>query len=201
MKMKKVISVYNLKGGVGKSTLSILTATYLQKKGFNIILIDSDIQQNSTTEYIKFSGLNIDCYSISEKLTQADLDGLDADFIIIDGTPRTDKYVENILNLSDIILIPIQPTQLSLSSLLQPAHLKMLKNLAQKVKIVINGTTPYNGKDVQEIKKVIEDIGLNIHGTMGIRKAYILDYSKPFFAQKNNKAHNELGYLIDTLIQ
>lgn len=46
--MGSVISVINMKGGVGKTTLSIGIADYLSGEGYSILLIDADPQFNST---------------------------------------------------------------------------------------------------------------------------------------------------------
>lgn len=46
--MGKVISIINMKGGVGKTTLSIGIADYLSSVGKNILLIDADPQFNAT---------------------------------------------------------------------------------------------------------------------------------------------------------
>ena len=46
--MGKVISIINMKGGVGKTTLSIGIADYLSDNGKKILLIDADPQFNAT---------------------------------------------------------------------------------------------------------------------------------------------------------
>ncbi|MDB8791080.1 ParA family protein [Romboutsia sp. 1001216sp1] len=44
----KICSFFNVKGGVGKTTLTILTAMKLSKEGKKILLIDADTQANLT---------------------------------------------------------------------------------------------------------------------------------------------------------
>lgn len=46
--MGKVISVINMKGGVGKTTISIGLADYLSGEGKSVLIIDADPQFNST---------------------------------------------------------------------------------------------------------------------------------------------------------
>lgn len=44
----KIVSFFNVKGGVGKTTLTILTAMKLSKQGKKILIIDADTQANLT---------------------------------------------------------------------------------------------------------------------------------------------------------
>lgn len=53
--MGNIISVINMKGGVGKTTLSIGIADYLSEIGHSVLLIDADPQFNSTQAML-------DCY-------------------------------------------------------------------------------------------------------------------------------------------
>ena len=52
--MGKVISIINMKGGVGKTTLSIGIADYLSEIGKKILLIDADPQFNATQAMLDF---------------------------------------------------------------------------------------------------------------------------------------------------
>ncbi|WP_287892604.1 MULTISPECIES: ParA family protein [Romboutsia] len=48
MNILKIVSFFNVKGGVGKTTLTILTAIKLSKQGSKILIIDADTQANLT---------------------------------------------------------------------------------------------------------------------------------------------------------
>lgn len=67
--MKRVISVLNQKGGVGKTTTAVNVAAFMAKSGYNVLLIDFDPQGNAT------SGLGIDKLQISGTSYSALVDG------------------------------------------------------------------------------------------------------------------------------
>ena len=49
--MATVICIANQKGGIGKTTTATSIATILSDKGYKTLLIDSDLQGNSTDTY------------------------------------------------------------------------------------------------------------------------------------------------------
>ena len=51
----KIVSFFNVKGGVGRTTLTILTAITLSKEGKKVLIIDADTQANLTQFMYKVS--------------------------------------------------------------------------------------------------------------------------------------------------
>lgn len=49
----KIVSLYNIKGGIGKTTLTTLMSYKLAKDGKKILLIDLDLQANTTQYFYK----------------------------------------------------------------------------------------------------------------------------------------------------
>lgn len=49
--MGKIIAICNQKGGVAKTTTACAMATGLQKRGFKVLMVDTDSQRNSTGVY------------------------------------------------------------------------------------------------------------------------------------------------------
>lgn len=58
-----VISVLNMKGGVGKTTLTCNLAIELARKGYSVLVVDIDPQFNSTQTLIKYFTGNLELYS------------------------------------------------------------------------------------------------------------------------------------------
>lgn len=66
--MGKVISIINMKGGVGKTTLSIGISDYLAETGKKVLLIDADPQFNATQALLDQYKSSYDDYYNSEVL-------------------------------------------------------------------------------------------------------------------------------------
>lgn len=80
----KVISIFNQKGGVGKTTTSINLSSYLAMQGYKILNIDIDPQGNTT------SGLGFDKRTLNESI----YDVLTSD-MSIDEAMKKSELIEN----------------------------------------------------------------------------------------------------------
>ncbi|GAA3268008.1 hypothetical protein GCM10017706_32960 [Lactococcus lactis subsp. hordniae] len=63
-KKMKVISLLNLKGGVGKTTTAVNLAKGLSNKGKRVLLIDTDMQANATSIFLE-DEMQEDTYKVS----------------------------------------------------------------------------------------------------------------------------------------
>lgn len=99
--MTKIVAMVNLKGGVGKTALSVNFADYCARQGLRTLLVDLDPQTNAT-----FSAMGVDEWDEhkDENGTVADLLGA-RDHQTADGAKKTaeDVIVENLLNGFDLI--------------------------------------------------------------------------------------------------
>ncbi len=109
------IAISNLKGGVGKSTLSQNLAVCFAHMGFKTCLVDTDANQNS----LAWSGVRPDQLpsvtvvgATDPKALGKAVDNLhrDYDAVIIDGTPSLSEMTTRIIIAADILLIPILPS-------------------------------------------------------------------------------------------
>ena len=113
-----VISLSSLKGGTGKTTVSINLAVYYASFGNNVILVDADENENCI-EWSATRGQN--------ELNPVTVVGLknpsalrnnihkleqQSDIVIIDGTPAINEMASTIMLLSDLNIFPLQASPL-----------------------------------------------------------------------------------------
>jgi len=109
------IGITNLKGGVGKSTISQNLSVCLAHLGYKVVIVDTDTNQNSLSWYgardENLPNINVVGVSDSEALNKS-IENLhqDYDIVLIDGTPNLSKMATRIILTSDILLIPIRPS-------------------------------------------------------------------------------------------
>ena len=109
------IGITNLKGGVGKSTITQNLAVCFAHLGFKTVIVDTDTNQNSLSWFgardKDLPNVNVVGVSESEALNKS-VDNLhqDYDIVLIDGTPNLSKMATRIILASDILLIPIRPS-------------------------------------------------------------------------------------------
>jgi chromosome partitioning protein len=106
-----VISITSLKGGVGKSSITINLGVCFAETGYKTCILDSDINgsviywsKNRVGEKIKIDVFAVNESTILEKIKELN----DAyDVILIDGTPSITGIASKLILLADLLLIPI----------------------------------------------------------------------------------------------
>jgi chromosome partitioning protein len=115
----KIISVFNQKGGSGKTTISMHIAGDLGGRGYRVLVVDMDRQATATRwssaapEQAPFPAKVSNLWSARENMHKEVHKNLeDFDFIVIDLPPHLDQSAvgARALMISDVALMPIQPT-------------------------------------------------------------------------------------------
>jgi chromosome partitioning protein len=109
------IAITNLKGGVGKTTITTNLAVSFVHRGKKVCIVDSDLGQKSSMEWAgnrSESMPHIPVYGSMAKQLNKEVAKLNEenDIVFIDGTPQLSELAERTVLASDILIIPISPS-------------------------------------------------------------------------------------------
>ena len=209
----KVITVGNVKGGVGKSTIACNLAVEATKAGKKVLLIDSDTQQSS----IDFRATRAEkglpefqAVSITKNTIHKDVGSFkDFDFIFIDAGGRDTAVFRSAVLASDLFLIPVLPSQYDIwataGTVETLEEAKPFKNI--NAFFVINQVIP-NTKVAREALQALEDFKLpilktKIHARVAFKQSIsegkgVTEYET---AGRNGKASKELISLFEEVLK
>ena len=109
-----IISIINQKGGVGKTTLSISLAAALTVRKMRVLLVDAD-PQGSALDWVAVRGEDVPFAAVGmpKPILHLELPKMAKDFdaIVIDGPPRIYEVARSAVMASDVVLIPVLPSQ------------------------------------------------------------------------------------------
>ncbi|WP_415906841.1 AAA family ATPase (plasmid) [Neptuniibacter sp. QD72_48] len=113
-----IASLWNDKGGVGKTTVAVNMATVAAATGLKVALVDAD-PQRSARDWQTLAGEEGFGFPVIGLDTLQQLKGLKEisqpyDLVIVDGAPRAPECAATVLKQSDLFLIPVQPSALDL---------------------------------------------------------------------------------------
>jgi chromosome partitioning protein len=142
--MGTIIGVVNIKGGVGKSTISAHLAAWLHDRGESVAFIDTD-GQGSSSVWLSQAEPKIQTERIHDykELTRhAKAAASSYKFVICDGPATLGETTRGILLVSDLALLPCVPSSLDWGSLGQTIaeleNCRMLREGKPEALIVCN---------------------------------------------------------------
>ena len=165
-----VIVSANPKGGVGKSTSTLLLASGLADMGFQVSVIDADPNQpmKKWREGNSKTSVNIICDGKEENI----IDLIDAEntskrkFVFVDTEGARSMLSQTAMSLADLIIIPMQPSAIEAD---QVAVLVKLMNTQQRIsrrvipyKILFNRTGFISTRMEKRIRKSLEDANISV---------------------------------------
>ena len=108
----KIISLLNQKGGCGKTTVAVNLAHSLQNKGYKVMLVDSDPQGSARDWNALNQGSIIPVIGLDRDSIATDIKAVEHgyDILLIDGAPSIEKMLISSVKISNLIIIPVQPS-------------------------------------------------------------------------------------------
>ncbi|EDE0694546.1 AAA family ATPase [Salmonella enterica subsp. enterica serovar Enteritidis] len=115
--MPKVIAFLNGKGGVSKTTSAVNIATALARKGYKVVVVDTDPQGSVSNWYDDSKCV----FDVAEATTEKEIYRLRKalplhDFIIIDGAAAISAISAAAVMVSDLVIIPVTPSPLDFAA-------------------------------------------------------------------------------------
>mgnify|MGYP003376791249 CR=1 FL=1 len=158
-----IISVINLKGGVGKTTIAVNLAVAFAHRGKKVCIIDTDKEQLSA---VKWSGQRDDdkptvsVITVGEKLVrEVQTHAKNFDIVILDGSPQLGELANNTLIVSDLVIVPVANSVLEFWSMDNFAErFKQAQQLKEGVGGNIIGLCVFNRyNDKQNLSKEMKE--------------------------------------------
>jgi chromosome partitioning protein len=111
-KIMTIISILNQKGGSGKTTITTNLAYALSKDNYKVLIVDSDPQGSARDWNNETEGSVIPVVGLDRPSLENDIKAITGnyDYILIDGAPQLSKQMASAIKVSDVILIPVQPS-------------------------------------------------------------------------------------------
>lgn len=107
MNEKLAVTIWNYKGGVGKSTIALILAEIAAQYGLNVLALDLDKQKN-LSKTLKLTGFLFPNIDIRDNITP-DCANEDYSLFVLDTHPTEDDTVKSALQFADIVLVPVLP--------------------------------------------------------------------------------------------
>jgi len=203
-----IISITNLKGGCGKTTLATNLAVGMAHAGKKVCLIDTDLGQASSLEWAGIRGetqphIQVMGKKLSQITTDANELAKTFDIVLIDGAPQLEELADRTILASDIIIVPTKPslqdlrsTEEFLKRFRKVKDLKQASGMDVKAFMVMNEANT-NTNIFKDIKETIEQLDETLIGIINDRTAYrdAFAYGLGVVEYEDRKAKEEMKKL------
>ena len=209
----KVVVVGNLKGGVGKSTVSCNLGVAGAMDGKKVLIIDSDPQGSSMTFRAVRQGDNLKAVAITRPTIHKDIrDFSNFDLVVVDAGGRDSALFRSavIAAAGGILLIPILPSQYDIWATEDTfAILKESRTFAEIRAFAMFNQVMQNTTVTQDALATLQEMtGENDVSLLNSKLFSRVDYKKSISDGKgvmeyapNGKAAMELKALYDEIMQ
>lgn len=164
----RVITIANVKGGVGKSTIAFNLAVEFSKQNNSILLIDTDPQQTAAKcHYIRSENSDLQqfgCSSFLQPIIHREIKRYDNfDIVVIDTGGRDSKVFRSAMSASNEVYIPLGPSQVDIeSTILTIEYLDEIRSIKEDIECFLLLNRAVSGtKATKEVGDVIAQLKEN----------------------------------------
>ena len=159
--MARVIAAANLKGGVGKSTLTINLAAAMESAGVRTGIIDIDAEQQAAARWKDVRGDKppVVISPVHTRLPQAvaELAGRGVELILVDCPAFARGPTERAIEVADLVLIPCRATVQDLQFVEQTVDMAAARE--KPTAIILNAVEP-QVRETDEARAYLEKQGI-----------------------------------------
>lgn len=177
-----VVSVCNLKGGVGKSTIAVNLACALRYPGHSVVLVDAD-SQGTATRWAAGGRLPIDVRSLPlENVMHAarwinDVLAIDTDIVVIDCPPHVGAVTQAAVGIADLVLVPVGASGADLAATIPALELvrqaRMRRGGIGPRVLLVPSRIDRRTRPGREIESALKKLGSQVGPTIYQRTAHI----------------------------
>ena len=158
-----VVSVFNQKGGSGKTMLSVHLGVAAHLKGLRVLVLDLD-EQGSASNWYRVRGTipgpvvaSVPVASLDKAIAAAIGQGFD--LILIDCPPSVSPATAKMIGAAGLVVIPITPEPFDLAAL--PATLVLV---GAKRYVFVLSNCPPRAPEIEETRHKLLQMGKPVYG-------------------------------------
>lgn len=157
-----IIGIVSQKGGVGKSTLARLIARDFADAGWNALIADLDINQQTAVDWLatrRYNEIEPDISVTPYKNVAQALKLAKCDVLILDGKPTSNAETKEIAKASHVVLLPTGVSTDDLYPTIRLAHELVKSKISPDKMLFVFGRVDDNLKELVEARESIRDAG------------------------------------------
>ena len=204
----KIISILNQKGGSGKTTLTTNLAFALVKAKHKVLIVDSDPQGSARDWNNETGGDIVSVVGLDRPSLAKDIKAVSNgyDFVLIDGAPQLSDQMAAAIRVSDVVLIPVQPSPYDIwatSSLVEAIKQRQELGASLKAFFVVSRAIK-NTKLAEEVKGALQAYELpllNCGTTQRVAYSNTAATGETVFQSQDKKAQIEMTNIANELLE